>query len=263
MQDSLLNPHHRAFIVKNVFPNELDRVFTKYRDMLRDYKIIDVEATRNECILIDSPRYYMFILGLLALQLGCQLSRKHRRWMKDNLHGCLLNDERLEQAKMAVELEAGSVLKLESQTLNDRIVSLAEGTLNFDGLSRDIKVPAPDRELAILRIYLDNEVARSKGATATKGVDISGSLTSHQDVPDLELAVVERQKMSMPQARVDMNPEQGFKHWISFQESRGRKTEDEHIINGWTRKESVDDEMRVVFRSLVQSGLLASYDRRS
>ena len=264
MQDSLLNPHHLAFIVENVIPSQLDRVFTKYLDVLRDYKLIDIEITRKEGMLIDSPRYYMMVLGLLALQLGCRLSREHRRWMKDNLHGCLLNDERLEQAKMMVDSENPGESKLASQTLNDRIVTLAQETRNFDGLSQSIKVPTSDVKLATMRMHLDNEVAKSKGATATEGVDISESLTSHPDISTLELvAIEEAQKTSTPQTGIDMDPEQGLKHWIAFQVSKGQVIKDEPVSYGWTRDQGRDDEMRDVFRRLVHSGLLASYDRPS
>lgn len=62
MQDSLLNPKDRAFIVTHIQkPTELDRVFRKYLGMLQDYKVIDVAATRKEAIMIDSPRYYIFL----------------------------------------------------------------------------------------------------------------------------------------------------------------------------------------------------------
>ena len=74
----------------------------------------------------DSPRYYLFILGLLAMQLGCSLKSEHRRWMKANYQACLPLYERFEQAKMAVfEYEDGKPLKLDSKTVQEKMVALA------------------------------------------------------------------------------------------------------------------------------------------
>lgn len=94
---------------------------------LQDYKVINVIATKKAEIMIDSPRYYLFILGLLGMQLGCPLLRKHRRWMKANYQTCLPMYERLEQAKMAVfGYENGKPLNLGSKTLREQMVALAE-----------------------------------------------------------------------------------------------------------------------------------------
>lgn len=77
----------------------------------------------------DSPRYYLFILGLLAMQLGCPLAKEHRRWMKANYRDCLPIYERFDQAKMAVfEYEDGKPLKLDSQTVQEKMVALAAST---------------------------------------------------------------------------------------------------------------------------------------
>jgi hypothetical protein len=127
MQDSLLNPKNRDFVTKHIQkPTELDRVFKKYLGMLQNYKVIDIKATRNEGMMIDSPRYYIFLLGLLAMQLGCTLSRKHRRWMKANWNGCLFMYERLDQAKMAAfEYQNGEPLKMGHKTLLEKGTTMA------------------------------------------------------------------------------------------------------------------------------------------
>lgn len=138
MQDSLLNPKNRNFVAQHVSkPTELDRVFKKYLGMLQDYEVINIKATRKEGIMIDSPRYYIFLLGLLAMQLGCTLSRKHRRWMEANWDSCLFMYERLDQAKMAaLEYQNGTPLKLDSKTLHEkgRTLAATERESDFPGL---------------------------------------------------------------------------------------------------------------------------------
>lgn len=126
-QDSLLNPKNRVFIVKYFGEDyHYNRVFSTYMQRLRDYKVIDVGATLKEGYMSDSPRYYLFILGLLAMQLGCSLKSEHRRWMKANYQACLPLYERFEQAKMAVfEYEDGKPLKLDSKTVQEKMVALA------------------------------------------------------------------------------------------------------------------------------------------
>ena len=122
MNDSLFNPNDRKFVAEHIQkPNELDRVFKKYLGMLQDYKVIDVQSTLKEEIMIDSPRYYIFLLGVLAMQLGCTLSRKHHRWMKSNWDNCLFMYERLDQAKMiALEHPMGTPLQLDSKTFHEK-----------------------------------------------------------------------------------------------------------------------------------------------
>ena len=96
---------------------------------LRDYKVINVGATLAEGYMSDSPRYYLFILGLLAMQLGCPLAHEHRRWMKANYQDCLPLYERFDLAKMAVfAYEDGKPLKLDSQTVQEKMMTLAKST---------------------------------------------------------------------------------------------------------------------------------------
>lgn len=62
------------------------------------------------------------------MQLGCTLSRKHRRWMKANWNGCLFMYERLDQAKMAAfEYENGTPLRLDSKRLHEKMMTLSQG----------------------------------------------------------------------------------------------------------------------------------------
>lgn len=136
MKDSLLHPKNRSFVTTHIQqPHELDRVFKKYLGMLQEYKIIDIKATLKEQEMIDSPRYYIFMLGLLAMQLGCTLSRKHHRWMKANWDSCLFMYERLDQAMMAAfEHQMGKQLQLDSKTLHEKGRSLGPNEGEFDPL---------------------------------------------------------------------------------------------------------------------------------
>lgn len=125
MQDSLLTPENRAFVIKHLQQHgELDKVFKKYYGMLRNYKVMDIKAVKASGEMADSPRYYIFLLGLLAMQLGCTLSRKHHRWMKANWSSCLFMYERIDQAKKAAfEYQNGKPLDLGSKTLNEAMMS--------------------------------------------------------------------------------------------------------------------------------------------
>ena len=125
MRDSLLNPVDPVFVIKHLQENrELEKVFKKYYGMLEDYRIIDIKAVRAKGEMLDSPRYYIFLLGLLAMQLGCTLSRKHRRWMKSNWNACSFMYERIDQAKTAAfGYENGKPLKLSSKTLNQKMMT--------------------------------------------------------------------------------------------------------------------------------------------
>ena len=261
MQDSLLNPHHRTFLVQHIVPNELDRVFKYYLNTLKTYVLIDVPTTRAQLFLIDSPRYYIFVLGLLAMQLGCSPSRKHRRWMKDNLHDCLFNEERVKQAKFALETyRDGQSLELGSMTLNQRIVTLAEGEGDWIELGEKTKASNPmlEEELAITRMELDNEVARAKGASETQGVNISGPLIEESGMAKLEEAVVAKVKgMVIPEGRIVMNPKGGLAHWLANKAARERWENVEHTQYGmWKRDQSRDEEMRLVFAQLLRNSIL-------
>ncbi|KAL5427451.1 hypothetical protein PMIN07_007805 [Paraphaeosphaeria minitans] len=199
MQDSLLHPKDRDFVIQHIQnPDELDRVFKKYFDMLQDYKVIDIKATLKEETMIDSPRYYIFLLGLLAMQLGCTLSRKHRRWMKANWDSCLFMYERIDQAKMAAfEYQNGTPLKLGSMTLHEKECSLAP--------NERLNVPNNAKHAFVMRMHLDNEVAKGKGASITNGVDINNAF-SHDAayVAALEHIATEKAKHS---AGMDSVPE--------------------------------------------------------
>ncbi|KAF1967970.1 hypothetical protein BU23DRAFT_572787 [Bimuria novae-zelandiae CBS 107.79] len=226
MQDSLLNPHHGPFLVAHILPAELGRVFEKYYCMLQCYKVIGVEATREEGFLLDSPRYYIFGLGLLAMQLGCKLPRQHRRWINENWDACLFNEERREQAMMAVDqFKEGKSLALDSATLNDRIVALAGGEGNWVGRVGALKAPLPmlEVELAVKRMHLDNEIAKAKGGTSTRGVNISEPLASYSDLAILERTDFEMaKKMVIPESEVNMAPDSGLGHWLANEAARKR-----------------------------------------
>lgn len=269
MQDTLLHPHHRAHLVEKVLPGEMDRVFHKYMCMLQDYKVIDIEAARDESSLIDTPRYYMFVLGILALQLGHPLSSNHRQWMQDNLHECHLNADRLEQAKMAMKFDnaKGHLLDIGSVTLNERIVNLSNDKFaswqsNFTKANYQVTIPNAtlEVELAISRMHMDNELAKSKGATAIQGVDISAPLSSYPNTSRLEKDAFELSRwVKLAVTQVDMAPQRGeLARWMYYQDTKGQKTEGEQKENGWTKNQDRDREMRNVFRELLLSGRLAA-----
>lgn len=124
-RDSLLSPKNPAKVIKRLTGDgELGKMFNKYYDMLKNYKVIDVKKEKFEVqMMLDSPRYYIFILGLLAMQLGCPIPRKMRRWMKANVNACLFMYERIDQAKMAVfGYENGKPLDLGSKALHEMML---------------------------------------------------------------------------------------------------------------------------------------------
>ncbi|KAF2437601.1 hypothetical protein P171DRAFT_449811 [Karstenula rhodostoma CBS 690.94] len=201
MRDSLLNPKDRNFVAQHIQkPTELDRVFKKYLGMLQKYKVIKIEARLNKAIMMDSPRYYIFLLGLLAMQLGCTLSRKHRRWMKANWDSCLFMYERLDQAKMAAfDYQNGTPLKLGSQTRYEKKRNMAAN----EGLN----VPNNAMQVSRMRMYFDNEVAKGKGATGRKGVDISNAFAYDvAHVAALRLVMTESAKYSTEKDSVPKTP---------------------------------------------------------
>lgn len=260
MQDSLLNPHHRAFIVREVLPGEVDRLFAKYLGMLERWRVVDVHAVRSTFALLDSPRYYIFVLGLLAMQLGHPISAPHRRWMRENLHSCLLNRERVEQGEVALGFrnEKGEVLRLGSKTLNQTIVSLAQGRgRSWEGFEqgRGVRVgdPLMEVEMAARRMEVDNEVARLKGGSEGWSVDISAPVEG-----SLLVGVVEERSGGREGevGCVDVAPERELGNWIAYREEKGLEGGDEVKKFGWTRNERRDREMRRVLRELLLSGVL-------
>jgi hypothetical protein len=101
LNDSLLNPSDAVKVRKCFEEGALDRVFGQYHRMLKNYTLVDIKQAKSSRWQLELPRYYIFLLGLLAMQLGCPLSRRHRCRMRANWNGCLFMYERLDQAKMA------------------------------------------------------------------------------------------------------------------------------------------------------------------
>lgn len=201
MRDSLLNPRDKAFVIKHL-RKEIDAVFKKYHGMLKDYKIIDIKEEKTKGLMLDSPRYYIFLLGLLAMQLGVPLSMAHRRWMKANWNGCLFMYERIDQAKNAAfEYENGKPFDLGSQTLSEKMMAC---TTTSSGRSRTlfpccktnmlsgINVRNNAIYVSTMRMHLDNQVAKEKGATAHKGADISTTFADVSAIPALVRAAFEK-----------------------------------------------------------------------
>ncbi|KAJ4299749.1 hypothetical protein N0V90_004995 [Kalmusia sp. IMI 367209] len=242
MRDSLLNPNDPAFVIKHLQENrELEKVFKKYYGMLEDYKIIDIKAVRAKGEMIDSPRYYIFLLGLLAMQLGCTLSRKHRRWMKTNWNACLFMYERIDQAKMAVfGYENGKPLKLSSKTLDQKMMTCLGKNERYVKCSPSQGLNVPNNAVIIstMRMYLDNEAAKAKGATSNKGANISNVFATGDGVAGLNQTAAEQAALEAAKASIvkedkaaeineALDPPSGvtIKQWCSNQAARDRLNE--------------------------------------
>jgi hypothetical protein len=120
----------------------LTKVFTVYRNMLSNYTLLDLKCPQLHGALLDSPRYYLLCLGLLAIEHGWSLDDEFIVWLKANYASMYLNKERELQAKMILgEFRNGMPCRLGDVGLNDmemEVLMMSKGMLPSILLSKKI-----------------------------------------------------------------------------------------------------------------------------
>jgi hypothetical protein len=111
----------------------LTKVFNVYHNMLSDYTLVDLRGPQMDGALLDSPRYYLMCLGLLAIEHGWNLDNEFVAWLQANYASMYLNKERELQAKMILgEFRNGMPCKLGDVGLNDmemEVLMMSKGLL--------------------------------------------------------------------------------------------------------------------------------------
>lgn len=117
-------------------------IFTIYHDMLTNYTLLDLKDPPMDGALLDSPRYYLMCLGLLAIEHGWRLDKEFVAWLKANYASMYLNKEREVQAKMVLhEFQIGTPCRLGDVHLSDMmrtIRMMSKGLLSSVSLKKAI-----------------------------------------------------------------------------------------------------------------------------
>jgi hypothetical protein len=111
----------------------LIKTFNVYHNMLSNYTLLNLRDSQTDGALLDSPRYYLMCLGLLAIEHGWNLDKVFVAWLKANYASMYLNKERELQAKIILgEFRNGTPCKLGDVELNDmmmRVTMMSKGML--------------------------------------------------------------------------------------------------------------------------------------
>ncbi|KAF2109621.1 hypothetical protein BDV96DRAFT_604514 [Lophiotrema nucula] len=166
-RESLLNPKDPERVRKLLNNGMLLTLWKEYSAMLKNYKVVSIKKERQSGQMLDSPRYYIFLLGLLAMQLGCMIPKPMKKWMRLNWNTCLFMYERIEQARTAVfQYQNGTPLNLGSQTMNELVNNPSRN------LSKGLNVPNLADFVAPMRMHIDNRLCEERGGSRWTAVDI-------------------------------------------------------------------------------------------
>lgn len=127
----------------------LTKIFSVYHNMLSNYTLLDLMGPQTDGALLDSPRYYLMCLGLLAIEHGWNLDKEFVAWLKANYASMYLNKERELQAKMILgDFRNGTPCKLGDAGLNEmemRVTMMSKGMLpSIFTVERDIERLTPN-----------------------------------------------------------------------------------------------------------------------
>lgn len=128
-----------------------------------------------------------------------------------------------------------------------------------------LNVPNNAFQASVMRMHLDNEVAKAKGGSNTVGVDISNGFANDADIATLEQAASEKAKTTVKDAG-NHEPEmsQGstarggvtIAQWASNEYGRSRLRQHAHEASGALVKDASTVEMVELLGQLIKDGKL-------